>query len=44
MYHTNQLLINVAIWCLEKVTFKSETNNRLMKDHLIRVKYMRECR
>lgn len=30
-YHINQLLVNVAVWSLKRVQFRSQTNNNMLR-------------
>ena len=42
-YYINQVLIKVAIKCLEMVQFRSLTNQILYRERMVLVKRMRQC-
>ncbi len=42
-YYINQLLINVAIWCLDRVQFRSFTNEQFKQERMGLVKRLRQC-
>jgi hypothetical protein len=42
-YYLNQVLINTAVWCLERVQFRSLTNTTFQRERTTLIKRLRRC-